>query len=851
MSLDRCIPALVHEGKLTPEQGKKAKAVYGDLVSHYERTMGRPAAEALASEDAVAALQRDAAIQKQQAMQQIAVQKRILVDMAAYDGGSGKHPGAAALALFDHDNRAPYMNVEAQRKAILGRAHDIVSDILFKHSKDILGRIRGKAGLDDLVRAAFGEKVESDSARQLADAWGQAAEMLRLRFNQAGGAIDKLHDWGLPQSHDSDKVRAAGNADPRMAALQSRYAEASGVERPALERQMNQVAFENWRDAILPRLDPSRMIDRYTGKPFAPKALDAALHDVFDTIRSDGLNKLNPGGVASQGKLANRRSDPRFLMFKSADDWMAYADRFGSRDAYDVMMGHISGMARDIAHMEVLGPNPAATVRWLHDGLNKAAAIDGSPDGTGRAKALYASFRLGQMYQATSGALSSPVNPKVAYFFGSVRSLMTASKLGASMLSATTDIGFQAVTRAFNGLPIAGAVGDYVKLLNPANGADRRVAVRLGLIAQEASHVSSAQQRYLGEAVTGELAARLAEGVLRASGVSAWTQAGRWAFGMEMLGHLADQVEKPFEQLDGSVARSLQRYGIGPTEWETLRATPLYEHEGATFLRPQDVDNGELGDRLLRMVHSETAYAVPEATVRARSFWTFGPPGSLAGEFSRNAGLFKSFGVSMLMTHGARVMQQQGWNKAAYAAGLIVTTTVMGALAMQLKQIVKGADAQPMTGLTPMQAATFWTQAMIQGGGFGIMGDFLATATSDRASGSGSLGDAVAGPVAGLFADAGALTIGSLAKAVQGKDPHLGRNAVKFAKSYTPGSTLWYARLAMDRLIWDQIQMQADPQYPESFGRMHQRAQEQGQDYWWAPGEPLPARAPAVNSTPQ
>jgi len=846
MSLERCIPNLVATGKLTPEQGKRAKAVYGDLVSHYEKTMGRPAAEALASEDAVKGLERDANLAKLQKLLQLKVQQRILADTASYDGGSGKHPGAAALAVFDHDGRAPYMNVEAQRKAIVGRAHAMITDILFKHSRNLMGVVRDPAGLDNLVRELHGEDTGDRSAKELAEAFSRAAEMLRRRFNQAGGAIEQLKDWGLPQSHDSDKVRAAGDADPRMAELRTRYATATGTERPAIEKEMNQVAFENWRDAILPRLDPARMIDKYTGQPFSAKGLDAALHDVFDTIRSDGLNQMNPGGQAGQGKLANRRADPRFLIFKSADDWMAYADRFGSRDAYDTMMGHLSGMARDIAHMEVLGPNPAATVRWLQDGLNKAAAIGPDTTGSQRAKALYASFRVGQMYEATSGALASPVNPKVAYAFGTVRSLMTAAKLGASTLSAITDVGFQAVTRAFNGLPITHALADYFKLLNPANGADRRVAVRLGLIAQEASHISSAQQRFLGESVSGEVAARLAEGVLRMSGVSVWTQAGRWAFGMELLGHLGDQVGMALDKLDPAIARTLGRYGIGAKEWDAIRATDLYDHEGSKFLRPQDVADQALGDRLLRMVHTETAYAVPEATVRSRSLMTFGRPGSLAGEFSRNAGLFKSFGVSMLMTHGQRFMQLQGWNKAAYAAGLVVSTTLLGAMAMQMKQIAKGEDAQPMTGLSPRHALQFWGAAAMQGGGFGIMGDFLSQATSDRASGQGSFGDALAGPVVGLGTDLGALTVGNAATAVRGKDPHLGRDLVKFAKSYAPGSTLWYARLAMDRLVWDQMQMQIDPHYADSWRRADARARQGGQDYWWDQGQPAPARAPQM-----
>jgi hypothetical protein len=58
---------------------------------------------------------------------------------------------------------------------------------------------------------------------------------LREQFNAAGGAILKLKDWGLPQSHDALAVAQAG--------------------------------YQEWRDFILPKLDWQAMLDAGTGKP--------------------------------------------------------------------------------------------------------------------------------------------------------------------------------------------------------------------------------------------------------------------------------------------------------------------------------------------------------------------------------------------------------------------------------------------------------------------------------------------------------------------------------------------------------------------------------------------------------
>ena len=68
----------------------------------------------------------------------------------------------------------------------------------------------------------------------------------------------------------------------------------------------------------------------------------------------------------------------------------------------------------------------------------------------------------------------------------------------------------------------------------------------------------------------------------------------------------------------------------------------------------------------------------------------------------------------------------------------------------------------------------------------------------------------------------------------------------RFVRSNTPGSSIWYGRLALDRLLWDRLQQQVDPDAGGAFGRMERRArQETGQDYWWGPGEAQLARGPS------
>ena len=77
---------------------------------------------------------------------------------------------------------------------------------------------------------------------------------------------------------------------------------------------------------------------------------------------------------------------------------------------------------------------------------------------------------------------------------------------------------------------------------------------------------------------------------------------------------------------------------------------------------------------------------------------------------------------------------------------------------------------------------------------------------------------------------------------VEGPGASMGGEVTRFLRRNTPATSLWYTRLAVDRMVWDQIQTHLDPEYRQSFARVERRAkQDFGQKFWWAPGKPAPA----------
>lgn len=814
MTMRDCLLQAVGEGRLSQDKADETLALYDELAEDLRNTMHADAAEVEAARRAYEVAAFETAEKKRQKLLQVKTWQRIDKQMGEYRDIRGNvNPGAAILAHLDADELAPFSNLEARRKAIHGWLHAGMDEVMATFRRDLKGSVREKATLDDLVREVFGQDTGNASAKELAQAWTHSAEKGRQRFNAGGGRIPKREDWGMPQTHDSIAVGKAG--------------------------------FQAWRDFIVDHLDLDRMKNEQTKLPFTREQLELALRDVHETIKSDGLNKITAGTAGGRSSLANRRLDHRFLVFKNPDSWLAYNERFGKTDPFSVMMGHIEGMSRDIAALETLGPNPAATLRFMEQTATKWASENDRLD------SVNSSIKLAEdMFGLYTRGTNAPIHGKIARTFAGLRQLLQSAQLGGAMLSSVTDLNTGRMARAHAGLPQAKMIGQITKLLNPVDLEDQKLAVRLGLIAENWSAVAHGQMRYLGDISGSWISQRVADVVMRVSGLSPWTQAGRWAFGMEFMGHLADQAGKAMADLDPRLQETFRRYGIDAERWDTMRQTEHYSHEGASFLRPEDIANrsdlspsfaDDLGLRLLEMIQSETEYAVPATTLRGRAALISDTrPGTVQGELVRSFAMYKSFSVSLYHTHIMRMVLQKGVaNKARYAANLGISTTLMGALAIELKDISKGKDPRPMFG---EHAKGFWGAALIQGGGLGIFGDFLL---NDVNRFGGGLAETIAGPVVSFGNDLRKLTIGNAVEAVQGKDTHMGGELVNFFRRYTPGAGLWYVGAAFQRIVFDEIQKAVDPDALDKFRRQEKRAKsETGQTYWWRPGHALPDHAP-------
>lgn len=809
---DDCLKNAKKENKVTEKQLKELTDLFGEKRKQYEKIMSESQAAAKAAKEVFDSAAYEAMLKRRQKLLQINAWRSIELKLRNYRNEDGNDIFKGAEALLTPDQFAKYSNVDQRTDAVRGLATAKFNQVLTTFQKNLIGNTRNKATLDDMLNEIFGVNTKNQNAKELAQAWKETAEYLRKRFNAAGGAIPTRKDWGMPQQHDSLEVRKA--------------------------------APDDWVEFTYDKLNKSKMIDERTNQPFTEEALKRELKNVYTTIATEGMNKVEPSGSAFGKSIANRRTDHRFLVFDGPQAWLAYNQRFGKSDPFDVMTGHIQNMSRDIGLMEVLGPNPKSTLIKLQQYMKKQA-LEGKvnvPDAV--TKAQKTSKTLEGIYGHLMGSYNIATTT-IGRGLGSLRQYLTGFQLGSAFISAFTDFNFQRVTRQFNGLPQTSTIKRYFDYIMPLGVKERNeIALAAGLNAEAYLSTSSALMRFNGEVNGSNLSRRVADFTLRASLLSPFTQAGRFAFGMDFMSTLGRNAGKKFNELEKPLRDSLTRYGFSDYKWDLIRKSKLEEVDGVKILRAVDIEGNtklnegvrrDLATRYLEMINTETNYAVPSSSVRGQYLLKgTTTPDQLIGNVARSFAMYKNFGVTLLHTHLARGMYMPtAKGRAAYMADFIISTTLMGAFALQMKEIAKGREPREMDN------PEFWGSAVFQGGGLGIFGDYMFA--DYTVYGRNPISSAIAGPMFGLIYDVGKLSIGNIQELMKGDDPKVASDIIKFAAKYNPASSIWYSRLAFERLIVNQAEMWADDKAKKRF-RQHEKKlkREQNQNYWWRPGQTEP-----------
>lgn len=803
MSLKKCLDEKVLAGRLTRAQADDILNRVKEYEEAFKRSLGPVAARA----EALARVAKEALENAERAqvnkVRQILAQTQALENARSHKKGFAA--GATAVLVRDRFGAAGYGSVEARQMAVRKTLEGIWADGIEAYRRTAAGLRSDVAGMRNLVYEAYGRATGDNAAAASARSYAKAADLGVALAQEAGARIGRKENWLIPQRFSPGVVAKLGRE--RFVALMQ-DARAKGW-----------LAIDDWKK---PGLEVSE------------ERAAEIIENAYARIVSNGDSDIVPG-QSDYVALADSMRERRAFRWTSPEAWLWANRTFGLGDAhiFDLFVSHLDGMARDIGLLQTLGPDPDATIRVLADTARKEG------DRTG-------AYFIQSAYNQVSGSGNAPNNHRAAAFMREARALFAAADLGSALLSAPGDFATLALSARWVGLPVWKVFSEYARLFSPASKADRAQAARAGFIFDSyTQRVSSVVRDQMDQFGSG-LFTQVADTVLKLSLLTHHTDVARAAFARVAMGQFADLSGRTFERLPKETLRFFEAHGIGKGDWELMKAHGVVDYgNGIRFMEPLAMVNSgnkaarEAGLKFQGALLEEIHVAVPTAGALERAVVLQQTrPGTVAGEFLRSFGQYKGFPLSVLLSHGYRAVQELSQGRASYLASLAVGLTAMGALSVQLKAIAQGKDPREMWG-DPAISAKFWGAAFVQGGGAGIIGDFLYAGLSR--SGQNPASTFFLGPAGSRLDSFVDITLGNIAQTAEDKDTNIGVEAIKAAKKLTPGSSLWYARLAMDRLLWDALQKQIDPDYSRHFARLENRIQkEYGQRFWSPPGSGFP-----------
>ncbi|MGK8664871.1 hypothetical protein [Serratia marcescens] len=711
------------------------------------------------------------------------------------------------IAGFEHD-----LNQSGLSKALSSGEYDQeIADALWK-----VGRGEPTAGLSK----------ESIKLAEIINKWQEVA---RLDSNRAGSFIGKLAGYITRQSHDWAKIRGAG--------------------------------YEAWRDTILPRLDQSTF-DGVSNR-------DEFLQSVYNGLAS-GIHLSNQksdwlSGFKGGSNQAKRASQERVLHFKDGVAWHEYNKAYGVGNLRESVMSGLTSSARTTGVMRVLGTNPENMFSHLFETqqarlkkLNNPAA---EADFAGRRRAL--ENELSEIL----GYNSIPANSAISRAGATIRAVEGMTKLGGAVISSFNDVGNAAMELRYQGMNLMDAMGKSIagKLKGYSAADQKEILGYMGIFTDSVRDEMIA--KFSGDTSVPGRISRLQRTFFKLNLLNWWTENSRKSMGLVMSNWMARNSKSTWSAMNDDLRRVLNSSGITEREWNIYRGMEMDSVRGNQHMTPNGVKyipderiaeyvaadglqvnktsiaaaRESLEGKLRGYYLDRVLIAMSEPGARTRAMMKQGTqPGTPLGEAIRFGGQFKSFTGSFMQNTIGREIYGRGYTPAELGqsrftslanamrngngekmglAQLFIWMTALGYVSMQTKLLLKGQTPRPADAKTFLAAAA-------QGGGLGIMGDFLF---GEYNRFGGGLASSLAGPTVGDLDQIRNLFLRARDGDAKAAD------LLKFGIDHTPFMNLHVVRPAMNYLILNRAQEWLSPGSLERY--RHRVEKEQGNTFIVPPSQ--------------
>ena len=188
--------------------------------------------------------------------------------------------------------------------------------------------------------------TKNPDIKKLAEIMEKHSELTRQALNARGANIPKMWGYIVRQSHDQFNVRAAANrlgknvndiiADPNLKGTDINYNK----------------NFTAWKDFIMQYLDGDRTFGNTDN-------IDSFLMNSYNSLVGNKIQVADgASGVFGSNSVTKGISNKRVLHFKSAKDWYAYNEKFGTGSLKETYYSGLMTAGRNIGMLDTLGTKP-------------------------------------------------------------------------------------------------------------------------------------------------------------------------------------------------------------------------------------------------------------------------------------------------------------------------------------------------------------------------------------------------------------------------------------------------------------------------------------------------------------
>lgn len=620
------------------------------------------------------------------------------------------------------------------------------------------------------------------------------------------------------------KIKHAGVERENRAGAWIKHRQGHVVRQNHDRARIERAGFDAWANEVRGKLN-------WFAMKVQPDKQEETLREVYDFLVTGARKELGGAGendlqlkFNGPANIAKKDSQHRVLIFKAADGWFDYNEKFGVGNLRESINADFSRMSRNTALMEKMGTNPGAMFETVIADL--ALEYKRAPQKVRRLRRGHLRRQLAEI----DGSVNHAQNHSMASIGRGIRAWQTLAKLGGAVISSLADLANVAIERRYQGRNLLEMWGDSLAapMQGLTAGADRRHAAELIGVGIDGAIGDFVSRFAAQDDVPGRIS-KLQAAFFKLNLLGPWTDGVKRGAGLMLARDLAMRSNMRLEELPEATQRMLRQYGLDARDWEIARGAILEAEDGRAYMMPgevanvrgqvftglsrrrQDVLRDEVALKLRALITDSVEFASPTPGARERAILRLGlQPGTEMGELIRFFMQFKAFPITVLSRPLGRAIYGGGTKRGMAGAiargeadilGLatyIAFGTMLGYISLQAKEMAKGRS--------PREAdINLFYASMLQGGGLGIYGDFLFGETNRFGN---SLTASLAGPVlGGVVDDASSI----YAAAMRGED--VAAKTVRLLQSNLPFANLFYTKAGLDYLVWYQMQEMASPGY--------------------------------------